>query len=338
MSEFDTAVVDAVAAHMNGDHPDDNLLIARAFGFPEAAASEMVGLDGGAGYWRVGDAAGEHELRVAWPGGRISERPEIRREVVSLYRSACEKLGVPPREEHREDRSAHGGEERTADEEPGSFSLALRSATWGDHGESEQATFMDDIMKGEADREDFAELVAQHYFLYRALEEAAQQLAADPAYAVFHPAELVRLPALEEDLESLLGPGWRDLARPVPATEAYAARIREIAAEGWKPGILAHHYTRYLGDLSGGQAIARLVARQHGLGRAGVAFYDFAALGPIPRFKERYREALDALGERLDADERQRVIDEVRTAYRFNTETFLDLDGVRAGKTPTTAA
>jgi len=101
------------------------------------------------------------------------------------------------------------------------------------------------------------------------------------------------------------------------------------APEGWAGGFIAHHYTRYLGDLSGGQAIARLVSRQHGFEGDGVAFYDFAELGPIPHFKKAYREALDSLGAELSDAERQRMCDEVREAYRFNTETFRDLDVVR---------
>lgn len=349
---FDASVVTAVTGHMNGDHPEDNLLIARAFGRPEATASTMIGVDGEAGLWRVTDPSGEHELSVAWPGGPIAERPEIRREVVALYNAACEKLGVAPREEHGSAPQqpehghaggAHGGHAHGAGphgaqpaahhgqaEDDDSFSSALRKATWQDHGDSEHSTFMEDIMKGEAGRDDFAALVAQHYFLYVALEEAsARLLAADESYAAFHPAALVRLPALEEDLEFLLGADWRDRIAPVPTTEAYVARINAIAAEGWKPGLVAHHYTRYLGDLSGGQAIARLVARQHGFERAGVAFYDFAELGPIPHFKKTYREALDALGAQLSGEEQQRVVDEVREAYRFNTLTFVDLDRER---------
>jgi heme oxygenase len=348
VTEFDPATIAAVLGHMNGDHTDDNLLIARAFGYPDATESTMTGLDAESALWRVVDPGGEHELRVPWPGGPISERAEIRREVVVLYRAACERLGIPAREEEAPAQGGHphgaghhggghphgaghpGGHPHAAAEDDGSFSQALREATWGDHSDSEGATFMEDIMRQRASVEDYAAMVAQHYFVYVALEEAARQLAADPRFAVFHPEALVRLPAIEADLEHLLGPAWRDRIEAVPATEDYAVRIAELAAEGWLPGIVAHHYTRYLGDLSGGQMIARAVAQQHGFDRAGVAFYDFAELGSIPTFKADYREALNALGESLDEAEKQRVIDEVRAAYGFNTRTFLDLDRARA--------
>jgi len=325
---------------MNGDHPEDNLLIARAFGRPEARASTMIGLDGAAGVWRVTDPSGEHELRVAWPGGEISERPEVRREVVALYRAACEKLGVTPREEappRGPHAAAHGGHPHHGAGHPhhraegdGSFASELRTVTWGDHGDSEHAGFMESIMRGEASIDDYTALVAQHYFLYVALENAAEQLASDPRYAPFHPAELVRVPSLEADLEFLIGDDWRERISPVPTIEAYTARIDEYAQQGWKPGILAHHYTRYLGDLSGGQMIARRVAQQHGLGGDGIAFYDFSALGDLSEFKDRYRAHLDTVGSSLSESERSRMIDDVREAYRFNAETFVDLSKASA--------
>lgn len=95
---FEPAVVDAVLAHMNGDHLEDNLLIVRAHGAPEATAASMSGADGEAGTWTViGPEGPIGERRIPWPGGPITERAEIRREVVALYDAACAALDVPPR-------------------------------------------------------------------------------------------------------------------------------------------------------------------------------------------------------------------------------------------------
>jgi hypothetical protein len=94
---FSPQVVEAVLAHMNGDHTDDSLLIVRAFARPDALAATMSGLDEGAGVWTATTADGTEEVRVPWPAGRIGERAEIRREVVALYDAACARLGVAPR-------------------------------------------------------------------------------------------------------------------------------------------------------------------------------------------------------------------------------------------------
>lgn len=95
---FDSDTVAAILRHMNSDHADDNLLIARAFGHPAAVGAAMTGFDGDGGDWAVTDAAGAPaDLRVSWPGGPISERAEVRREIVALYDAACAELGLEPR-------------------------------------------------------------------------------------------------------------------------------------------------------------------------------------------------------------------------------------------------
>jgi Protein of unknown function (DUF2470) len=96
---FDDAVVTGVLRHMNGDHTDDNLLIVRAFGpRGDVVGASMTGFDGEAGEW-VADLPDGSSLQVsvAWPGGPISERPQVRREIVALYDEACRMLGVEPR-------------------------------------------------------------------------------------------------------------------------------------------------------------------------------------------------------------------------------------------------
>lgn len=101
---FDDAVVAGVLRHMNTDHVDDNVLIARAFAADSGiaadriVASRMEAFDGDGGRWAVTLSDGSTEaVSVPWPGGPISERPEVRREVVALYDEACRRLGVEPR-------------------------------------------------------------------------------------------------------------------------------------------------------------------------------------------------------------------------------------------------
>jgi len=101
---FDDAALAGVLGHMNDDHADDNLLIARAFatdaGVADAdiTASLMTGFDGDQGVWQVtlGDGS-TADLAVPWPSGPISERREVRREIVALYDAACHRLGIEPR-------------------------------------------------------------------------------------------------------------------------------------------------------------------------------------------------------------------------------------------------
>lgn len=93
---FDENVVTAVLTHMNSDHADDNLLITRAFVSDQVEAATMVDLDGTGGTWRVTVDGDERDASIPW-SVPVTERAEIRREVVVLYEAACARLGVPPR-------------------------------------------------------------------------------------------------------------------------------------------------------------------------------------------------------------------------------------------------
>ncbi|MGB4777788.1 heme oxygenase (biliverdin-producing) [Microbacterium sp.] len=216
--------------------------------------------------------------------------------------------------------------------EPIPFSAALRERSQGAHSGSEHAGFMSDLMRGKGTREDYVALVAQHWFIYGALERAADTMRTDPTAAPFISDKLTRLPAIEADLEFLIGSDWRDRIEPLPTTQRYVARIDEVGTD-WPGGFVAHHYTRYLGDLSGGQFIGKLMARQFGFQTNGIGFYLFAEIADPAAFKDVYRDQLDAVS--WDADERERVIDEVLVAYRFNTDLFADLaEAKTAASTP----
>ncbi|MBK0296324.1 biliverdin-producing heme oxygenase, partial [Bacillus sp. S34] len=76
-------------------------------------------------------------------------------------------------------------------------------------------------------------------------------------------------------------------------------RRPEVAAE-WPGGFVAHHYTRYLGDLSGGQMIGRMLAEQFGFETNGILFYIFDQVADPSAFKDTYRAQLDAAQQQLD--------------------------------------
>lgn len=205
------------------------------------------------------------------------------------------------------------------------FSQTLRERTWNTHNATEGATFMSDLMSGKGTRDDYVALVAQHYFMYEALERVEQRFAAHSEAAQIITARLTRLPLLEADLEYLIGSDWRTSISPTPATERYVARINAL---DWAGGFIAHHYTRYLGDLSGGQHIYKVMQRRFDLGLDGVRFYLFDDIADPNEFKNEYRAVLDGFG--WAEDEAERVVDEVVAAYRLNEAVFHDLSAAKA--------
>lgn len=204
------------------------------------------------------------------------------------------------------------------------FSTLIRVASHEQHTEAETSAFMSDLLGGRLRVDAYARYTEQLWFVYRALEEAAGRLRHDPVAGPFIRSELFRAPELERDLAHLRGADWRDGLEPLPATAAYAARVEECART-WPAGYVAHHYTRYLGDLSGGQIIRDKAERTWGFARKGdgVRFYVFEQIPNPAAFKRGYRELLD--GVNADDLEKQRIIDECRRAYDFNGAVFREL-------------
>jgi putative heme iron utilization protein len=96
-SPFPPEVVAAVSRHMNDDHAADSLLICQALGgLPTATRARATGLDADGMDFAVTVDDIEIPARIPF-GHRLTERAEIRREVVRMYRAACAQLGVEPR-------------------------------------------------------------------------------------------------------------------------------------------------------------------------------------------------------------------------------------------------
>ncbi|WP_043471240.1 heme oxygenase (biliverdin-producing) [Kitasatospora sp. MBT66] len=207
------------------------------------------------------------------------------------------------------------------------FSTVLRTASSAEHEAAEQSSFMSRLLGGHLGIEAYADLTGQLWFVYRALEERAEELAEHPVAGPFVDSTILRTAAIERDLAHLRGPDWREGLVPLPATAAYVARLEELARE-WPAGWIAHHYTRYLGDLSGGQIIRGIAEKTWGFERKGdgVRFYVFEQVENPAAFKRDYRAKLDAAGLALDEIELRRVVEECKRAFQLNGALFQDLD------------
>lgn len=208
-----------------------------------------------------------------------------------------------------------------------SLSAALRESTAVAHEQAEGSTFVGALLGGDLPLAAYTALVAQNHAIYTALEAVAPRWRAHPVAGPFVIDALTRVPSLEVDLAALLGPSWRAAAPALvqPATMVYVAHLHTVAGVS-APAFVAHHYVRYLGDLSGGQIIGR---RVHDLfGDVGRSFYEFAAIPKIKPFRDHYRSLLDAVP--LDGSGRSALLDEAVVAFDLNRAVFADLAAVSA--------
>ncbi|WP_182377404.1 biliverdin-producing heme oxygenase [Nocardioides sp. WS12] len=201
------------------------------------------------------------------------------------------------------------------------LSTAMREGSRAEHVAAESSVFMAELLDGKLTAAAYADLLLRLRRVYSALEETVTANAADPIVAAVHDTALERLAAIDADL-AYWAPGVDAENINSPAAAAYVARIR--AGGAWGGLLLAHHYTRYLGDLSGGQVIGRVLQRTFDLPEGqGISFYDFPEIPKPKPYKDNYRASLDGLG--LSADDVTRVVDEVRVVFSLNQGLFDEL-------------
>lgn len=200
------------------------------------------------------------------------------------------------------------------------FSARLKAETAARHDAAEHSTFMTDLMGGKLSAADYQRLLNQYVYIYEALEEVAAVFRANPTPLTepFTLEGLDRLPAIRADLTAL---GQAEVDPALPATAAYAEAIRATASAPER--FIAHHYLRYLGDLSGGQAVAALMARHYGLGEEALSMYRFEDLPKPKVFKDSYRSLLDEAP--MTDDQRQALIDEALAGFDHNSRVFDEL-------------
>ena len=91
---FTPDVVEAICRHMNDDHPDDGVRMVRGLAGVDADRVTMTGLDADRAYFRV-EAPRPLHVSLAW-SERLTERGQVRLEVVRMHEQACRALGTEP--------------------------------------------------------------------------------------------------------------------------------------------------------------------------------------------------------------------------------------------------
>ncbi|MCA1833553.1 MAG: heme oxygenase (biliverdin-producing) [Actinomycetota bacterium] len=193
------------------------------------------------------------------------------------------------------------------------LSRMLRRESWPDHERAQYSPFELALAGGTIPRDAYADLLAQVYPVYIALEEREAELAGDPIASLVFFDELHRSSGVAKDLD-YFWPEWRTESKLLPVTVEYVARVRNADPIQF----VAHHYNRYLADLSGGLMIAAALKRAWDMNGEGLAYYDFPEIPDAMAWKDNYRARMDALP--LDIEQKMYLIGEVMAAYEYNIE------------------
>ena len=201
----------------------------------------------------------------------------------------------------------------------------LKTGTKRSHTAAENTKFVGSFLRGVVSEQNYRTLIKDFYFVYSAIEEEMERLADDEFLKPIYFKELNRLNFLKWDLRYYYGPNWMMEVKPSEACIQYVERIHEVADKD--PYLLVgHHYTRYLGDLSGGQILRNIAEKALDLPKGeGLHFYDFPQIEDKKAFKTKYREGLDKVT--TDTSKINDIIAEANYAFRLNMYMFDELSG-----------
>lgn len=221
--------------------------------------------------------------------------------------------------------------ESVLSETPAALSQELKTHTAAAHSAAEDSSFVAELMGGTLDAAALVSLLDQSLVIYRALENALATHVDHPQLGAFIDPKLARVAALETDMAFHHGADWEaQLAdgriEIVPATRAYADALENLGAESIE-FLLAHHYVRYMGDLSGGQIIQRLVQRHYGIADEGLNFYTFPEIEKPKPYKDGYRNLMDTTD--FTREQKDTILAHAADSFELNRAVFVDLGAAR---------
>ncbi len=193
----------------------------------------------------------------------------------------------------------------------------LRHRTAALHRRAEQSGIVGAIIAGRATRAAYIVFLRNLVPVYAELERGLDRHRGTPALGRLCRSELSRSTTLQHDLIGLIGRDWEQSVPLLPEATLYADRIAS-AAKGDGSLLIAHAYTRYLGDLAGGPFLKRRLASMVDFAAASVSFYEFPGIVDLPAFARRYRAALDSAASEFD--DLDGIIEEAIVAFQHNID------------------
>lgn len=200
----------------------------------------------------------------------------------------------------------------------------LRQGTAKSHSMAENVSFVKSFLGGVVDKNSYRALVANLYFVYSAIEQEMESNQYNPILRPVYFPELNRKKSLEKDLLYYYGLDWRHSIEPSAITRTYVDRIHNIGRH--QPELLISHvYTRYMGDLSGGQILKNIAKNAMRLSDDdGTEFYVFREISDEKKFKQIYRNALDLIP--VEEEQVTLIISEANLAFSLNMKMFQELN------------
>lgn len=213
------------------------------------------------------------------------------------------------------------GTETDTREPPIRLAQRMRGRTRELHILAERSGIVAALLTGQVSRSCYALYLRNLLPAYQAMEQALRQHHDRPEFAELAQPSLYRAESIVADLEDLAGSGWATHLPLLPSGDRYAVRV---GSAGRGATLIGHCYTRYLGDLYGGQVLGQRLVKRFGPTFRALAFNRFPGIPDLNGFRAAYHGSLDRAGDHLADIEA--VVEEAAVAFELNIQLSVDVD------------
>lgn len=197
----------------------------------------------------------------------------------------------------------------------------MKKETWDEHEASKDSAFATTIMSGELGKQAFIEWQRALYPVYETLESILKKMRkTDPTIHIFDHRKLDRKDKIYNDLLKM-GVDPIEIPSHLNTVPEYVDSIKEASKSA--PRLMAYHYTRYMGDMNGGQVIAMQMNKVYGIDMEELSCYDFSEVGDLYHYRKQYKTLLELVP--WTEQDRESFIDEAKNAYAVNEKLFNEL-------------
>jgi heme oxygenase len=204
------------------------------------------------------------------------------------------------------------------------LSKQIREGTKKSHTMAENTGFITCFLKGVVEKKSYVKLLSDLYHVYSAMEEEFDRHKEHPILSKIYFPELFRKESIEKDLEYYFGSEWKQSVTQTDSCKEYVSKIKEVS-DVFPELLIAHHYTRYIGDLSGGQVLKKIAQTALKVDDSGMNFYIFKDIPDEKEFKDNYRKTLDSLP--FTEETINSIITEANNAFKLNMKVFKEVEG-----------
>lgn len=191
----------------------------------------------------------------------------------------------------------------------------LRKRTRKLHTEAEGSGVIRELLRGQSDVHGHALYLRNLLPAYQNLEQAMKRPDIRARFGGLTDSAVYRSPSILADLSQVQGQDWRATLPVLPVSRQYAEHIERVA-HNEPVALLGHIYTRYLGDLNGGQILDRVLARTLRLPVEARNFYRFPCIADLPAFTSAYLQKIADFA--VDDDSAEKIASEAVAGFEYN--------------------